>query len=50
LLLVAAVIDEKPGLTQAVESVTAWLGDPARFSPAWCAAVERTTDTARAAF
>jgi heme oxygenase len=48
-LLVAAVLDERAGLMRAVESLCQWLGDPARFSDLWRAAIECTLQAARAA-
>jgi heme oxygenase len=48
-LLVAAVIDEKLGLAEAVASLTKWLADPANVSGAWVEAVKRTVEAARAA-
>jgi hypothetical protein len=48
-LLVAAVIDEKLGLAEAVESLTKWLADPAKVSGGWAEAVKRTVEAARTA-
>ena len=47
-LLVSAVSDECCGLTEAVPSLTAWLGDTRRFSLQWCAAVADAIMRARA--
>jgi hypothetical protein len=46
-LLVAAVIDEKRGIANAVHSLCEWLNDAARFSPAWRRAVAHTLSSAR---
>jgi hypothetical protein len=46
-LLVAAVADERSGVEHAVSSLTEWLTDPERFSPAWIEAVRRTIAAAR---
>ncbi|MET0286604.1 MAG: biliverdin-producing heme oxygenase [Polyangiales bacterium] len=48
-LLVAAVLDEKRGIGQAVESLSSWFSDTDRFSDAWRAAASRTLEAARAA-
>jgi hypothetical protein len=48
-VLVAAVADERAGVAHAVESVTAWACDAARFPADWTAAVEETLGAARAA-
>ncbi|MET0385519.1 MAG: biliverdin-producing heme oxygenase [Polyangiales bacterium] len=50
LLLVAAVLDEKRGVGNAVESLVQWLGDPTRFPADWRSAIDHTVHTARAAF
>lgn len=47
-LLVAAVADERDGITGAVSSLAGWLTDPARFGPSWIAAVQSTLERARA--
>jgi hypothetical protein len=47
-LLIAAVCDECNGLSEAVPSLSVWLGDENRFSPQWCAAVAQTLAAARA--
>jgi hypothetical protein len=46
-LLVAAVIDEKLGMPEAVESLTKWLADPAKVSVGWAEAVRRTVQAVR---
>jgi len=48
-LLVAAVVDETRGVTQAVESLCRWLDDPARVSPSFRDAVRHTLHAARTA-
>lgn len=48
-LLVAATIDDKLGIAGALSSLCGWLGDPARFSAEWRAAVEDTVQATRAA-
>ncbi len=47
-LVVAAVTDERQGVSGAVPSLLAWLADEQRFSPAWCQAVHALTDRVRA--
>jgi len=47
-MLISAVCDEFCGIAKAVPSLVVWLGDPARFSAQWCAAVEQSLDSARA--
>jgi len=44
----AAVCDECCGIDKAVPSLVSWLGDPRRFSPRWCRAVESCVARARA--
>ncbi|SEH43445.1 hypothetical protein [Magnetospirillum fulvum] len=46
-MLVSAVCDEFCGIAKAVPSLVVWLGDPARFSAQWCAALDQTLDCAR---
>jgi hypothetical protein len=46
-LLAAAVCDERGGWTEAVPSLVKWLGDPGRFSPEWCGAVNLAIGQAR---
>lgn len=46
-LIGAAVADEQAGVARAVESLTEWLADPARFAQDWCAAVAQTLENAR---
>ena len=46
-LIGAAVADEQAGVPRAVDSLMAWLADPARFPAPWLAAVERTLRRAR---
>ena len=46
-LLVAAVADERNGLPRAVESLTEWLADPARFPDDWITAATETVAAAR---
>ena len=46
-LLAAAVCDERGGSTEAVPSLLKWLGDPGRFSPQWCSAVNLAIAQAR---
>ena len=46
-ILVAAVGDEGAGIARAVASVEEWAAEPARFPPAWTAAVARTLADAR---
>jgi hypothetical protein len=48
-LLVAAVLDERRGIPNAVDSIARWLSDPARFSRAWIQALEHTLTQARQA-
>ncbi len=47
-LIAGAVCDERDGVPNAVESLTAWLGAPAQFSGAFNAAVVATLAKARA--
>jgi hypothetical protein len=49
MLIVAAVLDESRGISEAVQSLCQWLDDAARFSSAWREAVARTLLAARAA-
>jgi hypothetical protein len=49
LLVVAAVLDEKRGIANAVESLCTWLGDSERFPPSWQQALQHTLSRARAA-
>ena len=46
-VFVAAVADERAGVAQAVDSVTAWACDPERFDAAWVSAVNATLAAAR---
>lgn len=46
-LLAAAAADERAGMHQAVTSIAGWMTDPARFPPAWIAAVQTTIQAAR---
>jgi hypothetical protein len=46
-LIGAAVADEHAGVQRAVESLTEWLADAARFSARWLATVEQTLAEAR---
>jgi hypothetical protein len=46
-LLAAAVADECGGLTQAVPSLAAWMGEPSRFPAPWLHAVAETLLLAR---
>ncbi|MFY0525437.1 hypothetical protein ACN28I_20595 [Archangium gephyra] len=46
-LLAAAVADECWGLTQAVPSLSSWMGEPSRFSAPWVRAVDQTLRRAR---
>jgi hypothetical protein len=46
-LLVAAVADEKAGISNAVTSLEGWMTDPARFPETWIAAVHTTLRKAR---
>ena len=48
-VVVAAVADERACVAQAVESLTAWTCDAARFPDAWITAVTDTLAAARAA-
>jgi len=47
-LIVSAVCDRCNGITGAVSSLVPWLSDPARFPPAWIAAVSQTCQAAMA--
>jgi hypothetical protein len=47
-LPVAAVCDECCGIDKAVSSLVGWLGDPACYSPRWCAALDHCLAEARA--
>ncbi len=46
-LLVAAVADEKAGITRAVPSLADWMTDPSRFPSRWIDAVHSTLERAR---
>jgi hypothetical protein len=46
-LIGAAVADERAGLERSVDSLLAWLADPARWAPDWLSAVTATLDQAR---
>jgi hypothetical protein len=46
-LIGAAVADERAGIGQAVDSLLAWLADPARFPARWCTAVNLVLRQAR---
>lgn len=46
-LLVAAVVDEKAGIENAVTSIAGWLTDPSRFPELWIRAVQGTLARAR---
>lgn len=48
-ILVAAVVDERLGIPEAVTSLEAWMTDAERFPPSWIAATRRTIEAARAA-
>ncbi|GAB4194599.1 MAG: hypothetical protein OHK0022_10780 [Roseiflexaceae bacterium] len=39
-ILAAAVADQRDGVPKALDSVAAWMTDPARFPSAWLAAAE----------
>ena len=46
-LIGAAVADERAGIAQAVDSLLAWLADPAHFPARWCTAVDLVLRQAR---
>lgn len=46
-ILVAAAVDERLGIEDALTSVERWMTDPERFPPTWIDAVHRTLEAAR---
>lgn len=46
-LLVAAVADERAGITRAVPSLVGWMTEPSRFPPRWIDAVRGTIERVR---